>query len=451
MNEIEHKIQEIKSRDRQLRIIYVLAGIVLVSFFAMVYQYVQNLKLEKEQEAEILELKLENQELLKKSEENREKSIKEYTNDEVFKLESLLRQIRDGVSDKSLLQAVDSIEKTIGTLSKIVSDTTIIRYHKMAADGNIIAQVVNDIKEHEFLLDTRKVEKDNRRNKVNTLYYGSFVKQEHVDLLLEGLKRKNFDITSVIPFEKSTEEAWKNTAIELIYENKEVPKINPVANDNEKYVIKMYCFNPNPTLKDSISNFLSKNSYHLKKYPDWIEKPSFFSSRPTVFYYDESTKDKAESIKNNLNRRFKKFGVQFESLRGGGVGITPEERKNTFVLHYIDVNKKNVFDIANSNYLIKLYSFNMNTKERNDIYLFLRKYGFQNIEALAFNKEKPQWMSTSPSVLYFSEKSFDKAQEIAKILTKLKGARYEVVKGGNHEKIEKGKEETIFLIHNMKE
>jgi hypothetical protein len=234
-----------------------------------------------------------------------------------------------------------SIQEEINQLSNSISNNTIVRYYKRKADGDAIQNLIQSMKDPSFSLNLKSVSNDNGRYRVNTIWYGSDVNKVEVYKLIQALKKVKVSIKNMKKFDEKSGYSWKRTAIEIGYEpvkstkrsltKSEVATLR-TNNNNIKYNVRFYSYNPNERVKSKLATLIKKENYRLKLYPDWEKKPSFFADVPTVFYYDKDTKDVAEKLAATLSDQVK--GMTFKVQFGNGYGITKEEKKNTFIVHY---------------------------------------------------------------------------------------------------------------------
>lgn len=111
----------------------------------------------------------------------------------------------------------------------------------------------------------------------------------------------------------------------------------------------------------------------------------------------------------------------------------------------------NITKLNNSRYLIGLQSYGVEAEERAKIGAYFKKNGYTDIQGYNYDDEgaKPDWMSESSVVLYYSADAKAKALEIAKNLTKLTRRTYSIKKGAGLGVI-KGQEAYTFFVHNVK-
>lgn len=274
-------------------------------------------------------------------ERNRKSTRSKELQDEINILKKENDKINDRVNDSliTIIEEGNEISKMNNEFSAIAEknltnlnvDQTIVRYYKREADGNLIIDAFNKMDGVDFFLNIKSVKNDNQE-KVNTIHYGHLVEKEKIAKLKEALKKSGIEIENEMPFKNKRGYEWKNSAIEIGYTSPRNP-VEHTTKNNEDYNIRMYCYLPNEEMKQQIAQFLEKENYFFELYPDWEERPNFFSSEPTIFYYNSSTELKAKSLATQLNE---KFNVEFVWQEGAGLGIKEEERETTFIIHYIE-------------------------------------------------------------------------------------------------------------------
>lgn len=106
--------------------------------------------------------------------------------------------------------------------------------------------------------------------------------------------------------------------------------------------------------------------------------------------------------------------------------------------------------IKNSEYLIGGYSYNTTIKEDKLIAKYIVQLGYtlEGKDIYRYENYKPDWMSASSTVFYYTNSSKNKASEIAKQLSKLTGKQF-VIKIGAGLGVIKGQEAVTFFIHNL--
>ena len=116
--------------------------------------------------------------------------------------------------------------------------------------------------------------------------------------------------------------------------------------------------------------------------------------------------------------------------------------------------RKNLYNeierLKNSKYLITNHSYMFPVSGRRKISAYLKNEGYSKIEGWTYDDEgkKPSWMSLNSTVLFYSEKSEEKAQKIAENLSELTGHKYGTTRGKGLGVI-KGQEDVTFFIHSV--
>lgn len=344
---IEETIADVRRKDKRYNFFGLIIILVMISTVASIIIYSQ-IKKNKENKELIAKYELEsieNKKLIIELEKNK-KLLNESIKSLRDKLVTLDNDRTKSTEGEDKVKAVDedlvSIQEEINQLSNSISNNTIVRYYKRRADGDAIQNLVQSMKDPSFSLNLKSVSNDNGRYKVNTIWYGSDVNKAEVYKLIQGLKGVRVSIKNMKRFDEKSGYQWKRGAIEIGYEPVKPTKTSlttsevaplRVNNNNIKYNVRFYSFNPNKRVKNKLAILIKKENYRLKLYPDWEKKPSFFANVPTVFYYNKDTKDVAEKLAATLSDQIK--GVTFKVQYGNGYGITEKEKKNTFLVHYM--------------------------------------------------------------------------------------------------------------------
>ena len=236
--------------------------------------------------------------------------------------------------NKTVRKKIDSIEVKLKTIESI-ADRIIVRYYKRKADEEHVEQAIKSISKPNFCLHYSDVPNDNGTIKVNALYYGKNVNENHIKLLKKSLTKNKVDIKYIKPFVSAKGFEWKQDAIEIGYE-----KQTSTTNENAKLHVRIYGFKSNKKIKYAIRNKLEAKGFQVKLYPDWSKKPSFFSNESTVLYYNKPNKDKAMSIAKTLTDLTRKGSnlidgvTEFKVKIGVGYGVSEDEKKELFIVHY---------------------------------------------------------------------------------------------------------------------
>ncbi len=259
-----------------------------------------------------------------KDKEKRKDSIKNTL--EGFKKElSEIRSVARG--NPEVIQRIDHLKDEINTIILKTTDTIIVRYYKRIADGDVIEKTIQQIDNPYYNIDYKDVYGDDGSKSVNTLYYGKNVKKPYVDHLFKALNDSGAGTIDSMPFISAPGFEWKKNAIEIGFE-----KPTSTTNENAKLFIRIYSFKPKRGIKTKVLNKLEAKGYQVRLFSDWLkEKPSFFSDESTVLYYNRGNKAKADVIAKTL---LKTTGIDFQTKMGGGYGVTNEEKKVLFIIHY---------------------------------------------------------------------------------------------------------------------
>ncbi len=160
-------------------------------------------------------------------------------------------------------------------------------------------------------------------------------------------------------------------------------------------------------------------------------------------------KNKTYATIDTLKRIINKQEKLIDSM-AGELNSTPSTPKNVSRIDPVKKLNKQLTSISNSRYLISLQSYKIPKPERTKIYNFLKKSGYTNIEGYTHDNEdeKPDWMSDSPTVFYYSATSKKKAMSIAKEISAITRKKYKISLGKDPGVI-KGQEAYTFFVHNV--
>lgn len=350
MSEFNEKYKQYESNKKKTNrngIVLLIAGLAI-----FVGLFVYNIYTEKEKEKDAEIIFQYNNEQIKESEIQDSLKYVDKIN-RVDSLQEVIKQVQTKIVEikndpginPTVRQKIDSLEVKVNTIQSIAQDTITVRYYKRFADGNNVENTIKSIKDPNFYLEYRDVPNDDSLRKVNTLYYGKNVKEFYVKLLQKRLLENQVKINDLKPYVSARGFEWKQDAIEIGFE-----KPSSTTEENAKFYVRIYSFKPDKKNKYSIRNKLEAKGFQVTLYPDWPEKPSFFSNESTVLYYHESNKNKAITIAKTLsdlttqrvlkkstpiNIKSKKvISTDFAVKMGGGYGVSEEERKELFIVHY---------------------------------------------------------------------------------------------------------------------
>ena len=200
-----------------------------------------------------------------------------------------------------------------------------IDYYQRKKDGNAILDVIENADDIDVDLRIIDVYGDDYRQAVNTIYVGKNVDEGKLKSLLLRFKRKGIQLTRA-PFISGKGSEWKDNAIEIGYE-----PVPGTINKNAEIYIRIYSYAPDEIIKQKMADKFGAKGYQVRVYPDWKKKPSFFSDRTTILFYDKANAKKAQEMSVWLARL---TGLSFSTKMGAGLGVSGEDRKNLFIIHY---------------------------------------------------------------------------------------------------------------------
>ncbi|MCD2258823.1 hypothetical protein [Psychroserpens luteolus] len=331
MDKIEERIKEIEERNKKSNKINLLVGLVILLGLASFYFYSAHIQAEKnrqiantKQELEIKALEKKNEELRALIAEQQVDSIQKYAVYSANEVKEQLNEIRKSTTNTQILKSVDSIETRVNTIKKFASDTVAIRYYKRKLDGDVVEKVIRGIESPHYIFDSIINVAD--RNKVNTIYYGDLVKKQYAEELALRLKNSGINIVNVKPFKSKKGYDWKKITVQIEFESTKVEDAK-----NNDWQIRLYSYKPDQRIKKRIESLIGKSGFKLTVFPDWEEKMSFFSNRPTVLYYTNNNSKRAEQIAKQL---FEATKVKFNTSLGKGYGVSEKDKNNLFIIHY---------------------------------------------------------------------------------------------------------------------
>ncbi len=340
MSQFNEKFKEYESKNKKNNRNGIAIIIVGLLVFAGLFIYNIYTKKEKQKDVEILfeynNIQIKEKEILDSlkyvQKTNREDSLKQALQDVQNKINEIKN---DAGINKAVRKKMDLLQDEVNIIQSIARDTIIVRYYKRKADEDFVERAIKSINDPNFYLHYRDVPNDDGLRKVNTLYYGKNVNKDYVNLLYKKLIENKVGIEHLKPFLSARGFEWKQDAMEIGFE-----KSTSTTNENAKLFIRIYSFKPNEKIKYAIRNKLEAKGFQVKLYPDWPEKPSFFSNQSTVLYYHSSNKNKAISIARTLTELTKNIStskgkvIEFVVTMGSGYGVNKDESKELFIIHY---------------------------------------------------------------------------------------------------------------------
>lgn len=214
--------------------------------------------------------------------------------------------------------------QSINSLTTLKRPMTSVMYYSRTADGDLVTNALKTLDSTRYEVILKHSLSDTQdRNRVNTMYYGKNVSSIERSDITDALKDNGIHIVKTKKFNQDDSFDFKQNIVQILYET-----------HDKEYSVRMYSFNSNKGVKDRMTNFLGEN-YQLKVYPDWKERPSFFSNSSTVLYYSDQTKLEAEHLANQLNSLLSPFNIKFRIYKGHGLGVAENEKNKLFIIHYL--------------------------------------------------------------------------------------------------------------------
>ncbi len=320
LKKIQNDAENRRKTKKKIRKILVASTILLLGMLAVGLYFKQK----KEIQFNNILYTLKKNEIQSKEFEFAKDSLKQVTIDSVTRINNSRIDSTIAIVEQSNVSKNEKNE-SIKSLEGLRLPTTVVRYFKRKADGDLITNTIATLDKSKYQLSIKEsIAVDNNSSGVNTIYFGQNVPKERVKELMAQLNEKEEIITSSKPFQGIGGYDSKNNTIEILYET-----------HDKKFHVRMYAHRPNTAVKLLLTDFLGEY-YQLKVYPDWKKKPSFFSSVPTVLYYSDRTEYEALHLTNGLNQLLESKNVEFVHRRGYGLGISESDKKNTFIIHYIE-------------------------------------------------------------------------------------------------------------------
>lgn len=313
MSDFDTKMQELETkRKRSNRGII---SIIVIGLMVFAGLYLNSLRVEglkQEQAREDGELLMEQQTKL---------VVEDSLRKELARVQGKLEKIKIAATDNNDL--ADELDKLDIELDR--KNVIPVHYYKRKKDKDVVYDVLKSIPNVNFELQLVEVYGDGGEHSVNTLYVGEDVDSKAVAILQRTLQSKGMKLNQE-PFVSIRGFEWKKKAIEIGYE-----RDPSIPNKNAKTYVRLYCYAPNEIVKKKIEGKLGAKGYQVRVFPDWEKKPSFFSDKTTLLYYDKSKLQEAQLMSRWLT---KLTGVSFSTKMGAGLGVSAEDRKNLFIIHY---------------------------------------------------------------------------------------------------------------------
>lgn len=312
MENFEDKMAEFekkgKSSSRGIKRIMIV-GLVIFTGLYLNNIRVENLK--KEQAAQDFEVLMEQQTKL---------VVEDSLRYELARVQGELKKIKVATTRSDVLK--EKIEALDITLDY---NPLRIEYYQRKKDGNAILDVLENIDRIDIDLRIIDVYGDDYRQAVNTIYVGKNVDEGKLKSVLGQFEKRGIKLTRA-PYISGKGTEWKDNALEIGFE-----PVPGTINKNADIYIRIYSYSPDETIKQKIADKFGAKGYQVRVYPDWKKKPSFFSDRTTIIFYDKANAEKAKEMAIWLTRLTR---VSFATKMGAGLGVSAEDRKNLFIIHY---------------------------------------------------------------------------------------------------------------------
>lgn len=107
--------------------------------------------------------------------------------------------------------------------------------------------------------------------------------------------------------------------------------------NNSDTQIKLHSFKVDTSMSDKVCDFLKQQGYSITLCENVRAQTSWLAFEPTIFYYDEEMKNKAQEIANNLS---KLTGINFKVTIGAGNISKVEPDKQLINIHFIGNKQK---------------------------------------------------------------------------------------------------------------
>lgn len=107
------------------------------------------------------------------------------------------------------------------------------------------------------------------------------------------------------------------------------------SDKNSKFRVGFYALNVSEEKFRVALNYIKDSGYSIVAESLLKSKPTWMGDKSTVFYYDNSSKDKANDIAEGLSKITKS---SFAIKRGAGLGVPRGQEKIRFFVHYLNAS-----------------------------------------------------------------------------------------------------------------
>jgi len=157
---------------------------------------------------------------------------------------------------------------------------------------------------------------------------------------------------------------------------------------------------------------------------------------------------------DSLRMRMKGTGAKSTQVGPGSSGITRERMLNADIskMKGNEVQTSNLMRaVDNSKYLITIHAVGANESDLSTMQSALKSKAYAAEVGYNYSSgDRPSWMATSPSVLYYDAESKHQAQEIARILGDALGVKFSILRGSGFGVV-KGQEKNTVFIHFLRD
>ena len=116
-------------------------------------------------------------------------------------------------------------------------------------------------------------------------------------------------------------------------ENIVVAQQKAVKAENTRFLVGLVSYGVNPDIFDKVSNYLyNEQGYSNRGQMLLAERASWLSRKPTVLFYVDKNRRKAQIISDKL---YSLTGIRFQISRGAGFGVDENEKEWTIIVHLV--------------------------------------------------------------------------------------------------------------------
>lgn len=183
---------------------------------------------------------------------------------------------------------------------------------------------------------------------------------------------------------------------------------------------------------------------------------AFSTLAVAIYYSNERIEQKKALQKANNELQAAKDSIKFKNQELEILRDKVSKYNDSLINLLNESNKmqesrvQNIIQKAdNSKYLITMHSLKPDKKIQKKIIYALNYEGYSAIKGMDIDR-RTNWISTKSTVLYYTEASQKKAEQIASIISKATGVEFETKRGAGLG-VGKGEESWTFFIHYVNE